>query len=382
VAPANLIGTPGNAQATLTWVASPGATGYNVLRSTTSGTAYTIIATNINGLSYTDTGLANATTYYYVVSAQNADGNSANSVQTSVVPGSLNRLLWVASSSTSGSDSPGNALDGSPATRWSTDTSQVSGQWFQVDMGTANVFNKLILNSVNSANDYPRGYQVTVSSDGVTWSAPVATGTGTPSITTITFPVQAARYIRITQTGSVSGTFWSIDEFNAMGAAPLVPTGLTATNVPGSQINLAWSASICASGYNLKRSTTSGGPYTTIATNLPYLNYSDTGLANGMPYYYVVTATNSFGESGNSTEASAWSISTSPTPLNFVAMGGQIQISWPMDHTGWHLQVQTNAPNAGIGADWVDVPDSNLTNQFSAAISTANGSVFFRLTYP
>ena len=222
--PANLIGIPGNAQATLTWVASPGATGYNVLRSTTSGTAYAIIATNINGLSYTDTGLANATTYYYVVSAQNAVGNSANSAQTSVVPGSLNRLLWVASSSTSGGDSPGNALDGNLATRWSTDTSQVSGQWFQVDMGTANVFSKLILNSVNSANDYPRGYQVTVSSDGVTWSTPVATGTGTPSITTITFPVQAARYIRITQTGSVSGTFWSIDEFNAMGAAPLGPS--------------------------------------------------------------------------------------------------------------------------------------------------------------
>ena len=118
-----------------------------------------------------------------------------------------------------------------------------------------------------------------------------------------------------------------------------------------SQINLAWNASVGASGYNLKRSTTSGGPYTTIATNLPYLNYSDTGLVNGMPYYYVVTATNSFGESGNSSEASAWSVSTSPTPLNFVAMGGQIQISWPMDHTGWHLQVQTNAPNAGIGTD-------------------------------
>jgi hypothetical protein len=380
--PANLIATAGNTQATLTWLASPSATGYNVKRSTTSGGSYTTIATNLNGLSYTDTGLANATTYYYVVSAQNPAGESANSSQATVVPGSLSRTFWVASSSTSGSDSPGNALDGNLTTRWSTGTSQVNGQWFQVDMGTTSVFNKLILNAVNSANDYPRGYQVTVSSDGINWSSSVATGTGSPSITTITFASQVARYIRITQTGSVSGTFWSIDEFNAMGTSPLAPTGLTATNTSSTQVNLAWNAAAGASGYNLKRSTTSGGAYLTIATNLPYLNYSDTGLTGGTTYYYVVTATNIYGESGNSSEASAQPVSILPPQIGFLATGGQMQLIWPMDHLGWRLEMQTNSLNAGIGTNWVTVPGSTSTNQVFMPINTVNGSVFFRLVYP
>src|ERR1035437_6668161 len=116
--PAGLIATSGNSQATLSWTASLGATGYNVKCSTTNGGSYTPIATNLNAPSYTDTGLADTTTYYYVVSAQNPAGESANSSPASATPGSLNRSLWVASSSTSGSDSPANALDGNLNTRW------------------------------------------------------------------------------------------------------------------------------------------------------------------------------------------------------------------------------------------------------------------------
>jgi fibronectin type 3 domain-containing protein len=380
--PANLMATAGNTQAILTWLASPSATSYNVKRSTTSGGSYTTIVTNLTSLGYTDTNLANATTYYYVVSAQNPAGESTNSSQASVIPGSLSRTFWVATSSTSGSDSPGNALDGNLTTRWSTGGSQVNGQWFQVDMGTANVFNKLILNYVNSANDYPRGYQVTVSSNGINWSSSVATGVGSNSITTISFAAQSARYVRITQTGSASGTYWSIDEFNVMGTVSPAPTGLTATNTSSTQINLAWNAAAGASGYNLKRSTTSGGSYVTIATNLPYLNYSDSGLASGTAYYYVVTATNIYGESGNSAEATARPIVTTPVPFSFATGGGQIQMSWPTDHTGWHVQIQTNSLNAGIGTHWVTVPNSNVTNQFSVPINPTSGNVFFRLVFP
>jgi hypothetical protein len=336
----------------------------------------------VSGATYTDIGLANATTYYYVVSAQNSAGGSANSTQASAIPGSLNRSIWTASSSTSGGDSPGNALDGNLATRWSTDTSQASGQWFQVDMGTASVFNKLILNAVNSANDYPRGYQVTVSNDGINWSGSVATGVGSPSITTISFAAQSARYIRITQTGSASGTFWSIDEFNVMETAPFAPTGLNATDTSSTRINLAWNSAVSATGYNLKRSTTSGGAYTIIATNLPYLNYSDTGLTTGTAYYYVVSAVNSFGESPNSLEASAQTVSTNSPQLNVVSGAGEIQLSWPEDHLGWRLETQTNSINAGLGNSWTTVPGSTGTNQVLVPIDVANGSVFFRLVYP
>jgi hypothetical protein len=293
----------------------------------------------------------------------------------------LNRTIWVASSSTAGSDTPANALDGNLATRWSTGTSQVNGQWFQVDMGSVNVFNKIVLNAVNSANDYPRGYQVTISKDGINWSGLAVSGSESSGITTMTFATQTARYIRITQTGSAPGTFWSIDEFNVFGTPPLLPTGLVASAI-GNQINLSWNTSTGASGYNVKRSTTSGGSYTTIATNLAYLNYSDTGLASGMVYYYVVTATNLYGESANSVEASAQTVSTVSPQLNFVASAGQVQLSWPMDHLGWRLEMQTNSLNAGLGTNWVAVPNSSMTNQVFMPINTASGNVFFRLTYP
>ncbi|MFN2513924.1 MAG: hypothetical protein ABR568_21220, partial [Pyrinomonadaceae bacterium] len=45
---------------------------------------------------------------------------------------------------------------------------------------------------------------------------------------------------------------------------PAAPTGLTAT-AGNAQVALSWTASSGATSYNVKRSTTSGGPYTTIA---------------------------------------------------------------------------------------------------------------------
>jgi len=83
--PANLAATAGNAQASLTWAASAGATSYNVLRSTTSGSE-TSHATGVTATSYTDTGLTNGTTYYYVVQAVNNAGASGNSNQASATP--------------------------------------------------------------------------------------------------------------------------------------------------------------------------------------------------------------------------------------------------------------------------------------------------------
>ncbi|NEW09338.1 exoglucanase [Paenibacillus sp. SYP-B3998] len=84
--PTGLIATPGNTQAALSWTASNGATSYNVNRATTSSGPYTTVATGISGTSYTNTGLTNGTTYYYVVSAVNIAGESPNSSQVSVTP--------------------------------------------------------------------------------------------------------------------------------------------------------------------------------------------------------------------------------------------------------------------------------------------------------
>jgi fibronectin type 3 domain-containing protein len=92
---------------------------------------------------------------------------------------------------------------------------------------------------------------------------------------------------------------------------PPAPTNLTATapKHPAGQINLAWTQSTGSSLTNNKvyRSTTSGGPYSLVATITPATTYSNTGLTSGTTYYYVVTAVNSAGESANSNQASATS---------------------------------------------------------------------------
>lgn len=85
-APTALTATAGNAQVNLSWTASSGATSYNVKRATTSGGPYTTVATNVTGTSYVNTGLTNGTTYYYVVSAVNTAGESANSAVASASP--------------------------------------------------------------------------------------------------------------------------------------------------------------------------------------------------------------------------------------------------------------------------------------------------------
>ena len=84
-APTGLQATAGNAQVSLAWSASTGATSYHVKRSTTSGGAYTQISAPAS-TNFTDTGLSNGTAYFYVVSALNTAGESANSTQASATP--------------------------------------------------------------------------------------------------------------------------------------------------------------------------------------------------------------------------------------------------------------------------------------------------------
>ena len=85
-APTGLAAAPGDNRVDLSWNASGGATSYNVKRATVSGGPYTPIATNVATTSYADTTAVNGTTYYYVVSAVNAAGESPNSNQASATP--------------------------------------------------------------------------------------------------------------------------------------------------------------------------------------------------------------------------------------------------------------------------------------------------------
>ena len=95
---------------------------------------------------------------------------------------------------------------------------------------------------------------------------------------------------------------------------PAVPTGVTAT--PGNaQVVLTWSEAANglspAPTFHVKRSTTSGGPYTQVGAPTA-ATYTDTGLTNGTAYYYVVSAVNSAGESANSLEVTATPLAAPP----------------------------------------------------------------------
>jgi polygalacturonase len=78
------------------------------------------------------------------------------------------------------------------------------------------------------------------------------------------------------------------------------------------------------------------------------------------------------------------SVGPSTIPTNIVAQvsGNQLQLSWPQDHLGWRLQIQTNSLSTGLGTNWVDVPGSTNVTSANFIIDPANGSVFLRLVYP
>ena len=75
-------------------------------------------------------------------------------------------------------------------------------------------------------------------------------------------------------------------------------------------------------------------------------------------------------------------VNTNPTNITSVVHGGNLELSWPADYTGWRLQVQTNSASVGLGTNWVTVPGSTSVNSVTNPISPVNGAVFYRLVYP
>jgi hypothetical protein len=105
----------------------------------------------------------------------------------------------------------------------------------------------------------------------------------------------------------IYGDYYFIEGCYRAISPPAVPTSLTATAVSPSQIDLNWAPETGAVRYSVKRSTTSGGPYTIIAPPpvLTTNGLSDTGLTAATTYYYVVSAAGVGGESGDSAQTFA-----------------------------------------------------------------------------
>ncbi|MGA9569071.1 MAG: glycoside hydrolase family 44 protein, partial [Candidatus Acidiferrales bacterium] len=263
--PVALMAAAGNAQVTLNWTGSSGATGYYVKRATTSGGPYTQIATQALA-SDTDTGLTNGTKYFYVVSAYNSVGQSANSEEVNATP-----VLPAPSAPTGVVATAGNA--------------QVSLTW--------------------AASSGASGYHVKRS---IVSGAETQISAPTSNSYTDTGLTNGTKYFYVVSAVNSGGESGNSSEVSATPSAPLTapatPTGLRATG-GNAQVSLSWSASTGAASYNVKRSTTNGGPYNTAVASPTVTNYSDTAVTNGTTYYYVVSAVNTAGQSANSAQASA-----------------------------------------------------------------------------
>lgn len=216
--PDNLTAAAGGTQVVLNWSAAGGATNYNVKSSTTSGGPYTTIASPTT-TSYTNTGLTTGVTYYYVVSAVNAAGESTNSTEASATPATppvnlaLNKPVTVSSTQ---SGYPGsNAVDGNTATRWASATTNLA--WIYVDLLTNYNITEVDLNWENA---YATSFQIQVSSDTTNWTPIYNTTTGTGGIQDLTGLSGTGRYVRMYGTVRATIYGYSLWEFEVFGTVP------------------------------------------------------------------------------------------------------------------------------------------------------------------
>jgi mono/diheme cytochrome c family protein len=107
----------------------------------------------------------------------------------------------------------GNAAGAVSFLGWTTGVPQQAGMWFQIELPAPLALTEIQFTSSAVGGGrtgsppswtFPRGYQVQVSADGNAWGGPVAEGQGAPGTTVITFAPVSARFIRITQTATVS----------------------------------------------------------------------------------------------------------------------------------------------------------------------------------
>jgi fibronectin type 3 domain-containing protein len=422
-APAGVSAYPGNNVNLISWPVTPGATSYNLLRSTNSGGGYVSVASGVvgpvcgsgtNNATYLDTNAVNGTTYFYVVQSVNPVGGSANSAQSPGTTPSAN-LPTNAPAAPTGLSVTSSGRH-SVTLNWSASPgANYYSVWRSVLVnnggGASNTLGTIILDNTNTVTIYTDttptdgsiySYFITATSAGGTSgnSAPVvakpvpappaaapASLTATPNQVTNTTlnwgAVSGAVGYVISRATSASGTFtllYSITEttFTDVGAGsnttyyykvtpvnsggiapaalittrPAAPAGLTAT-AGNAQVTLTWPASIGATGYVILQGTNSGDATNIIASGITSTNYTNTGLTNGVTYYYVVESIGSAATSGNSPQADA-----TPFIPNLIWTGAN-SASWDTTTSNW-MDGPTAVPYAA--GDDVIFNDSAQTN--------------------
>jgi len=306
-APAGLIATGGTNQVTLSWSPVATATSYNVYYATSSGVTKAS-GTKLTGVSSpaVQTGLAAGTGYYYVVTAVNATGESAASVQVAATT-----LPALPSPTAPAAPAGVSAVGGA---------NQATISW----------------PAVAGAASY-NVYWSTAS--GVTKASGTKIAGATSPYVQTGLSAGTSYYYIVTALNSVGESAGSnVASASTSPAAPALPSAPTGASATGgaNQVTVAWSAVSGATSYNIYWSTASGvttasGTKITGAAS-PYLQ---TGLSAGTSYYYIVTAQNAAGEGPASARVSASTSAPAPVlpaaPAGVAATGGsaQVTVTWP-----------------------------------------------------
>jgi fibronectin type 3 domain-containing protein len=250
--------------------------GYNIYRSLTSGSNYTFISYTTN-TSYTDSGLTNGTTYYYVITAIDTSGNESSS----------SAEVWATPYD--------NVAPDPPASLEATDTPNDSG-------------GSITLNWSASLATDTAGYHIFRSLTSGSGYVQIATTTSTnftdtnlANDTTYYYVITAFDEVPNESTYSIEASATPLDNL-----PPATPT-ITSVIAGNSTIDLDWTASpeTDTAGYKIWWGIQSG-LYTNVVDVGNTNSYQLQDLSNGITYYLAVTAYDSSGnESSKSTEVSA-----------------------------------------------------------------------------
>lgn len=159
-------------------------------------------------------------------------------------------------------------------------------------------------------------------------------------------------------------------------AAPVAPTSLTGTVLSAMEDSLQWNAGSNARSYNLKRSLSAGGPFTTIASRSTQLKFMDTALSPATTYYYVVTSLNSAGESANSTvlQLTTNTLVAPALVLNPNAASGdnQVALTWDFQYDAKYEISRSSSANGTYTVIATNINTSRYEDK-----NTTNGTTYY-----
>jgi hypothetical protein len=303
--PSGLRTTAQGRQITLSWWGSAHAESYNVKRATALDGPYTTLATvSANGTSsFIDVGLTPGQTYYYVVSANNPEGESADSPPVEATASASMTFQAEFATFGEGINFARRKHPDANGTRSVELAGTAYVEFKDIDGGAGGPATLAIRYALGDTDRVAHLMVNDVSQDIVVVSTGDWATFGTHTAT-VTLNRGRTNTIRI----QANGEPWTVDEITVTptldNTPPQAPTELMAEAGNPGEIELSWNAVAGAESYVVQRSRTSGGPFVIVA-NLAQTSFTDVDLADVATYYYVVTSLKNAGESAPSSQTSA-----------------------------------------------------------------------------